>query len=122
MTIKVAGILGQLVDVIEEGKALDSSYGQDGYCEEVFLTTVKNFAHSVEKFSNNLGEIAKEAIVGHEEKMRQNLHNTDAEFANTERDPSIRKGVKLTGNEKQYLIRKGPYQPCLEKYPTNETI
>lgn len=69
-------MLGQLVDVIEEGKALHSSYGQDGYCEEVFLTAVQNFAHSVEKISNNLGEIAKEAIVGHEEKMRQMEQNT----------------------------------------------
>ena len=38
------------------------------------------------------------------------------------RDPGIRKGMKLTENEKQYLISKGPYQPCLEKYPTNGTI
>ena len=52
-------MLGQVVDVIEEGTALHSSYGQDGYCEEVFLTTVQNFAHSVKKISNNLDEMAK---------------------------------------------------------------
>ena len=46
-TIKVAGMLGQLVDLIEVGKAQHSSYGQDGYCEEVFLTTVQNLVHSV---------------------------------------------------------------------------
>ena len=86
-------MLGQLVDVIKEGKALHSSYGQDGYCEEVFFTTVQNVAHSVEKISNNLGEIAKEAIVGHAKKMRQNLNNTEAESVNIERDPGIRKGM-----------------------------
>jgi hypothetical protein len=110
------------VDVIEEGKALHSSYGQDGYCEEVFLTTVQNFAHSVKKISNNLDEMAKEAIVGHEEKAQQNLHNADAESVNIERDPGIRKGMKLTEKERQYLISKGPYQPCLERYPTSARI
>ena len=110
------------MDVIEEGKALHSSYGQDGYCEEVFLTTVQNFAHSVKKISNNLDEMVKEAIVGHKEKTQQNLHNADAESVNIERDPGIRKGMKLTEKEKQYLISKGPYQPCSEKYPTSATI
>ena len=105
-------MLGQLVDFIEKGKALHFLYGQDGYCEEVFLTTVQNVAHSVKKISKNLDEIAKEAIVGHGEKMRQNLNNTDAESVNIERDPGIRKGMKLTENEKQYLISKGPNQPC----------
>jgi hypothetical protein len=83
---------------------------------------VQNFAHSVKKISNNLDEMAKEAIVGHEEKAQQNLHNADAESVNIERDPGIRKGMKLTEKEKQYLISKGPYQPCLEKYPTSARI
>ena len=86
--------------------------------EEVFLITVQNFAQSVEKISNNLGKIAKEAIVGHKEKMQQNLHDT----VNIERDSGIWKGMKLTENENKNLISKGQYQPCLEKYPTNETI
>ena len=105
------------MDVIEEGTALHSSYGQDRYCEEVFLTTVQNFAHSVKKISDNLDKMEKEAIVSHKEKTQQNLHNADAESVNIERDPGSRKGMKLNEKEKQYLISKGRYQPCLEKYP-----
>ena len=87
-------MLAQLVDVIEEGKALHSAYGDVGYCEEVFLTTVQNFAHSVKMISNNLGEIVKEAVVGHEERMQQNLHNAGTESVTIERDPGITSSAK----------------------------
>lgn len=53
-TVKVAGMSGQLMDVIKEVKALHSSYGQEGYCEEVFLSTVQNLAEDVKKSSNSL--------------------------------------------------------------------
>ena len=116
-------MLGTLLDVIKEGKSLHSSYGEEGYCEEVFLSTVQKFVNEVKESSNNIGELANEALASHEEAMQQNFHNTDsAESVNLERDPGIRKGMKLTENEKQYLICQGPYQPRFKKYPTNPAI
>ena len=116
-------MLGTLLDVIKEGKSLHSSYGEEGYCEEVFLSTVQKFVNEVKESSNNIGELANEALASHEEAMQQNFHNTDrAESVNLERDPGIRKGMKLTENEKQYLICQGPYQPRFKKYPANPAI
>ncbi|CAB4025124.1 Hypothetical predicted protein [Paramuricea clavata] len=97
--------------------------GEEGYCEEVFLSTVQKFVNEVKESSNNIGELANEALASHEEAMQQSFHNTDrAESVNFERDPGIRKGMKLTENEKQYLICQGPYQPRFKKYPTNPAI
>jgi hypothetical protein len=47
---------------------------------------------------------------------------TDAESVNLERDLGIRKVMKLTEKEKQFLICQGPYQPRSKKYPINAAI
>jgi hypothetical protein len=122
----VAGILGQLLDLVEEGKALHWSYEGEDYCKDVFLSTVQEFALGVKQISCNLSESAKEALTkSHEEKIQQNVLTTDADSSkpvNLARDPCARNGITLTEKEKQYLICKGPYQPHLEKYPTNAAI
>ncbi len=75
----VAGILGQLLHLVEEGKALHSSYEGEDCCKDGFLSTIKEFALAVKQISCNLSESAKEALTkSHQEKIQQNVLTKDA--------------------------------------------
>ncbi|CAB4017495.1 Hypothetical predicted protein [Paramuricea clavata] len=120
---ELSGMIGEIIELLEEGKTLRESFEDENYCEEFFMSSAKDFASELKKCCFLFTSI-KNAMEHKVEKMpsvsdTQTVHTESCVISN---DPAERIGVQLSEQQKQYLISKGPHQPVLEKYPCNVMI
>ena len=120
-------MVGEIIELLEEGKALYESFEGESYFKVIFMSSVEDFASELKDKSHFLLSSTEKAIGNQAEKV--NL--TPSITAGTEscvescvisNDPAERKGIQLNEQQKHFLISKGSYQPLLEGYPCNKAI
>ena len=121
---ELAGMIGEIIKLLEEGKTLRESFEDENYCEELFVSSAKDFASELKKKCNFLFTSTKDALEDKAEKMSStsNAQTVQTESCVISNDLAKRIGVQLSDQQKQYLISKGPHQPVLQKYPCNNAI
>ena len=116
-------MVGEINELSEEGKALYDSFEVEGYCEDIFIKSVEDFASELKEKSHFLFSSTEKAIANHAEKVKHKPSITaGTESCVISNDPSERRGIQLNEQHKYFLISMGPYQPLLESYPCNKAI
>ena len=108
-------MVGEIIELLEEGKALYESFEGEGYCQVIFMSSVEYFSSELKDKSHFLLSSTEKAIGNQAEKV--NL--TPSITAGTEscvisNHPAERKGIQLNEQQKHFLISKRSYQPLLE--------
>ena len=116
-------MIGEIIELLEEGKILHEYFEGEDYSEEMFMSSVETLASQLKDKSPSLLSSAKAM----ESESEKTLSKPAAETVQIKscvmsNDPGGRKGIQLSEQEKNYLITKGPYQPVLENYTCNNTI
>ena len=88
--------------------------------EEYFLIKIKEISKQVKESSTSLLNLSSK-ILEKRESAKRELEENNEDSTLPMLDPGER-SKKLTENQKKYLIRIGPYQPILQRYPTNSSI
>ena len=65
-------MVGEIIELLEEGKILRESFEGEGYCEEVFMSSVEDFASELKEKSHFLFSSTKKATENEERKYPQN--------------------------------------------------
>ena len=112
-------MLGEIMDELEKDKSLRASYSDEKtYSWEIFFATVKDFASDFHERFSELRIAANEALTAHDlittNAFPESSLGQDFEVGC---DPTERVKVKLTEQQKHFLISRGPCQPKLEKFP-----
>ena len=111
-------MVGEIIELLEEGKALYDSFEFEGYCEDIFISSVEDFASELKEKSHFLFSSTEKAIGNQAEKVNLKPSITaGTESCVISNDTSERRGIQLNEQQKHFLISKGPYQPLLESYP-----
>ena len=88
--------------------------------EEYFLIKIKEISKQVKESSTSLLNLSSK-ILEKRQSAKRELEENNEDSTLPMLDPGER-SKKLTENQKKYLIRIGPYQPVLQRYPTNSSI
>ena len=117
-------MLGEILEDYEKGKSIRASLSDEkSYSPEVFLATVKDFADDVHGRFGQLKTAVEKALEEHDitaaQAFPQSSLSSDLGIGH---DPAMRANIRLTEQQKHFLISRGPSQPKLEKFPINTDI
>ena len=120
---ELVGMLGEIIGLVEDAKALNESFEGKDYCKEQYMTSMNDLVSELKEKSSLLLNSCQEAI----EKEAEKVLSPATETVTTQpriirNDPAERKGIQLTEQEKNFLLYKGPHQPVLKKYPVNNAV
>ena len=60
---ELAGMIGEIIELLEEGKTLRESFEDENYYEELFMSSAKDFASQLKKKCNFLFTSIKDALI-----------------------------------------------------------
>ena len=88
-----------------------------------FLIQTVEISEAIKKHATALTQSSQKALLIYEEEMGdlQEDGQTEHSFLLPHWDPGLRSS-KLSDNQKKYLIKKGPHQPNLPKFPQKDDI
>ena len=118
---ELTGMIGEIMELLKEGKTIHQSFNGTGYLQDVFVSSVDDFASELNKKSHFLYDSAKEFIGNQPEKGNLSLFS-DTDSGISSNDAAERREIQLNEQQKHFLISKGPYQPVLEKFTCDKAM
>ena len=87
-------MVGEIIELLKEGKGIHKSFEGEGYPQDVFVSSVENFVSESNKKSHFLYNSAKEFIDNQPEKVNFSL-SSDSDSCIISNDPAERREIQL---------------------------
>ena len=114
-------MVGEIIELLKEGKAIHKSFNGVGYLQDVLVSLVDDLASKLNEKSHFLYDFAKEFIGNQSERVNLSLFS-DTYSCISSNDAAERREIQLNEQQKHFLISEGPYQPVLENLTCDKAI